>query len=252
MILSLLGLALTLLAGALIGATGIGGVLVVPILVGIEGLDLSRAIAASAIAFAFPGLLALWRLRRHPVPQDAGPPLPFKPLILGALPGALLGAMWVHQAQPSLLLGILGCVALGSGVRGFILRAGSAARAPVRLSSLGASLLGAGVGVGSGLTGTGGPVLLVPLLLILRQPLPATIMAAQTIQLPIALSAGLMHWVLGAIDGALALVLGLCLLLGFLWGQWAARRVAMRRLQDLVNLLLVCTGLWFGWQIWNG
>ena len=252
MVLSFVGLALTLLAGALIGATGIGGVLVVPILVAVEGLDLSRAIAASAIAFAFPGLLALWRLRRHPVPQDGGPPLPFKPLILGALPGALLGAMWVHQAQPRLLLGILGCVALASGVRGFVLRAGSATQTPVTLSTLGACALGAGVGVGSGLTGTGGPVLLVPLLLVLRQPLPATIMAAQAIQLPIALSASLAHWGVGAIDGTLALVLGLCLLLGFLWGQWAARRVAMRRLQDLVNLLLVCTGLWFGWQIWNG
>jgi uncharacterized membrane protein YfcA len=251
-VLSFVGLALTLLAGALIGATGIGGVLVVPILVAVEGLDLSHAIAASAIAFAFPGLLALWRLRRHPVPQDGGPPLPFKPLILGALPGALLGAMWVHQAQPRLLLGILGCVALASGVRGFVLRAGSATQTPVTLSTLGACALGAGVGVGSGLTGTGGPVLLVPLLLVLRQPLPATIMAAQAIQLPIALSAGLAHWGVGAIDGTLALVLGLCLLLGFLWGQWAARRVAMRRLQDLVNLLLVCTGLWFGWQIWNG
>ena len=252
MVLSFVGLALTLLAGALIGATGIGGVLVVPILVAVEGLDLSRAIAASAIAFAFPGLLALWRLRRHPVPQDGGPPLPFKPLILGALPGALLGAMWVHQAQPRLLLGILGCVALASGVRGFVLHAGSATQTPVPLSTLGACALGAGVGVGSGLTGTGGPVLLVPLLLVLRQPLPATIMAAQAIQLPIALSAGLAHWGVGAIDGTLALVLGLCLLLGFLWGQWAARRVAMRRLQDLVNLLLVCIGLWFGWQIWNG
>ena len=42
--------------------------------------------------------------------------------------------------------------------------------------------LGVLVGVGSALTGTGGPVLLLPLLMLCRQPLPFAVVAAQAIQ----------------------------------------------------------------------
>ncbi len=46
------------LAGWLIGATGIGGVLVVPALTRLGDLAVSQAIAASALGFAFPGAAA--------------------------------------------------------------------------------------------------------------------------------------------------------------------------------------------------
>ena len=45
-----------LLAGWLIGATGIGGVLVVPVLNQLQGVALQQAIAAASLAFALPGL----------------------------------------------------------------------------------------------------------------------------------------------------------------------------------------------------
>lgn len=250
MILGIAGLALTLLAGVLIGATGIGGVLLVPILLGVEGMTLSDAIAASALAFAFPGGLAIWRLRRSPTSARApGDGLALW-LMLGALPGAMLGAAWVHHVDTRVLLALLAAVALFSGVRGWIQRPVVNQASWVIAWPL-AVLLGAAVGLGSGLTGTGGPVLLMPLLMALRQPLLGTIRSAQVIQLPVALSATLAHVHAGAMPLALVPLsglLGLCLIGGFVLGQWGAERVATRHLQSFVHLLLVAVGLWFLWR----
>ena len=81
--------------------------------------------------------------------------------------------------------------------------------------------------------------------------LPATVAAAQAIQLPVALSAGAVHAWSGALDLLLALQLGSWLLLGSLAGQWAARRIAVAQLQRLVSLLLIATGLWLAWRLFQ-
>ena len=102
-----------LLAGWLIGATGIGGVLVVPALTQFEGLPLKQAIAASALAFAFPGAAALWWLRRAP---GAGASL--IALVAGAVPGAAVGALLVHSVDVRWLLAAMAALAITTGVRG--------------------------------------------------------------------------------------------------------------------------------------
>ncbi|TFY98155.1 sulfite exporter TauE/SafE family protein [Ramlibacter rhizophilus] len=235
-----------LLAGWLIGATGIGGVLVVPALVSLQGMPAAQAIAASALAFAFPGIAALVAMRRGAGTEAAaGPALPWLPLLVGSALGALAGAWLVHRLQAEWLLIALAALAIGSGVRG--LRAGVPAErdAPGVGTGLGAAL-GLGVGLGSGLTGTGGPVLLVPALMLLRQPLMATVVGAQAIQLPVALAATLGHAQAAPVDLRLALLLGLLLLAGSLAGQWAGRRMATRQLHTAVSLLLLATGLWLG------
>lgn len=234
-----------LLAGWLIGATGIGGVLVVPALTQFEGLPLKQAIAASALAFAFPGAAALWWLRRAP---GAGASL--IALVAGAVPGAAVGALLVHSVDVHWLFTAMAALAITTAVRG-LRSAGSAAmppRPPPPLSAAAMAALGLAVGLGSGLTGTGGPVLLVPLLMLWRQPLHQTVAAAQAIQLPVALCATATHSLAGAMDWWLACTLGLLLLAGSLAGQWASQRMALGLLQKLVAVLLLVTGLWFAWR----
>lgn len=231
-----------LLAGWLIGATGIGGVLVVPALTSLEGMNVQAAIAASALAFAFPGAAALWWLRRTP---QAG--LGLGALVAGALPGAALGAALVHQVDVRWLFAGLALLALASGLRG-LRPAPAAAPGPGQLPTAAMAALGAAVGLGSALTGTGGPVLLVPLLMLWRQPIARTVAAAQAIQLPVALCAGAAHWASGALDLRLGCVLGAVLLAGSIAGQWAAQRIDVRGLQRLVCLLLLVVGAWFGWR----
>ncbi|MGH8847428.1 MAG: TSUP family transporter [Polaromonas sp.] len=230
------------LAGWLIGATGIGGVLVVPALTQLEGLDVQRAIAAAQLAFAFPGAAALWWLRRGPPTSNTG----LGALVAGAVPGAVLGATLVHHVEPRWLLAAVAALALVSGLRG--LRPAPAAAPPGPALSMPAmAALGMAVGLGSALTGTGGPVLLVPLLMLWHQPLARTLAAAQAIQLPVALCASAAHWVSSPPDVRLACLLGAILLAGSLTGQWAAQRMNVRGLQQLMCLLLLATGSWFAW-----
>ncbi len=101
-----------LLAGWLIGATGIGGVLVVPVLNQLQGIALPQAIGAASLAFALPGIAAAWRLYKGDVP------LPADTLALTAasLPGAALGALLVHHVATQWLLAGLALLALASGL----------------------------------------------------------------------------------------------------------------------------------------
>jgi uncharacterized membrane protein YfcA len=239
-----------LVAGWLIGATGIGGVLVVPALVSLQGTAAAPAIAASALAFAFPGVAALWAARgagHTDGPREGAPSLPLIPLLAAAGIGALVGAWLVHRLRPEGLLLALAALAIASGLRGLLpARSAGTARAATPLGKLASAALGAAVGVGSGLTGTGGPVLLMPALMLLRQPLRPVIVAAQLIQLPVALAASLGHAQSGRLDLSLAIALGVLLLAGSLAGQWVGRRLATRHLQMGVCWLLLATGLWLG------
>ena len=234
--------ALTLLAGALIGATGIGGVLLVPTLTQFEGMPLRAAVATASLAFAFPGVAALWWLRLAAPTTRAG----LLPLVAGALTGAWLGGQWVQTLEARWLLGAVAVLALFSGLRGLLQRTPAAHPKAVDLGAVVMVALGLGVGAASALTGTGGPVVLIPLLLALRQPMARTIAAAQVVQLPVALSASSVHLASDALTPGLALAVGTVLLVGSLLGQQLARGVDMRKLQRLVGLLLLGTGLWLG------
>ena len=231
------------LAGWLIGATGIGGVLVVPALAQFEAMDVQRAISASALAFALPGVAALWWLHRGDAPSGVH----LGAMVGGAIPGAVLGALLVHHVHTRWLLAALALLALASGLRG-LRPASAAASDPLSLRAATAVVVGFAVGAGSALTGTGGPVLLVPLLMLWRQPMLRTVAAAQAIQLPLALCASAAHWASGSLDLVLAASLGLLLLGGSLAGQWCARRIKVHWLQQLVSVLLVVTGGWLAWR----
>lgn len=235
-----------LVAGFLIGATGIGGVLVVPALTQWGGLELPLSISAAAIAFAMPGAAALvwlWRSGTWTARWNA--------LLLGALPAAVAGALLVHAIDPGWLFAGVAALALFSGARGIHqLRAhgGPPSGTQQEPGVLALLLLGAAVGFGSAITGTGGPVLLVPALMLWRQPVERTVAAAQAIQLPVAVCAGAAHAAAGALDWKLALILGVVLLGGSIGGQAAARRLPTRALQGVVSVLLLLVGGWFGWR----
>jgi uncharacterized membrane protein YfcA len=234
-----------LLAGGLIGATGIGGVLLVPVLTTLGGVPLPQAIAASSLGFALPALVALGPLRRQPALA-----VRCVPLLAGALVGAAGGAFLVRWlSAPALMAGVTVLV-LFSGWRG--LRRPAPAASPAAAVSLsGGTLLAIGVlvGVGSALTGTGGPVLVLPLLMLMRQPIIFSVVAAQAIQLPVAFASSAVHAMEGRLDIRLALLCGLLMLAGSLAGQRAATRLDTRQLQRFVSMLLLSVGAWFAWLL---
>lgn len=228
-----------LLAGGLIGATGIGGVLLVPVLTRFGEVPAPQAIAAASLAFALPALVALRPLAREPALARRT-----LPLLAGALAGAAGGALLVQALPARVLLGGVTALVLFAGVRGLLAQERHAEAAPL-LSAPVLAGLGLLVGIGSALTGTGGPVLLLPLLMLCRQRVDFAVIAAQAVQLPVALTSSAVHAAAHRLDWGLAAACGVLMLLGSLVGQRLAHGLDRQRLQGFVSGLLLIVGAWF-------
>ncbi|MBX3591571.1 MAG: sulfite exporter TauE/SafE family protein [Burkholderiaceae bacterium] len=227
-------------AGWMGGAAGIGGVLLVPALATIERIPAHTSIAAASVAFTVMGALALLRFRAEgrPLVGDPG-------LLLAAAPGAALGGLLVHEVQAKHLLAAVGLMLIASGLQGAVRPAAAPLPEPPPRAL---AFVGFFVGLGSAMTGTGGAVLLIPILLALRQPLQPTIAMSIAIQLPIGGFATAAHALAGAIEPVLATQLSLSLVGGAVAGRWCADRVPVRLIRRFVTVLLLTVGLWILWR----
>ena len=234
-----------LFAGALIGASGIGGVLLVPLLTRLGEVPLSQAIAAASLGFALPALVALGPLRQQPLLLAR-----CGPLLAGALGGAAAGALVLRFLSAGMLMAGVTALVLFAGLRGLLAsRAKLAGATHITIGRTAMLALGIAVGLGSALTGTGGPVLLLPLLMLIRQPVGFAVEAAQAVQLPVALASSAVHFAAGRLDLPLAGLCGILLLAGSLAGQRLAAGLDLRQLQRMVSLLLLAVGAWFLWLL---
>lgn len=222
-----------LLAGLAIGATSIGGVLVVPVLGTLAQVEPGRAVAAASLGFAFTGAAAWWL---GPRPAGGGG------LVLdgSALAGAALGALtlaWLPAGGVRLTVGL---IALGSGLYALV---GRARQRATPLPAFALALLGLMVGCLSAWSGTGGPVVLLPLLALLGVPATGGVEAAQRVQLPVALAATTVNFAAGRLDIVLGLGIGVLVIAGWAAGRLLARRLPVPRLRQAVALALIATGL---------
>ena len=162
-------------------------------------------------------------------------------LLVSTAPGAALGGLLVHGIAAAHLMTALALLLIGSGVQGFMRAAqGDAAE----LARVPMACIGFLVGLGSALTGTGGAVLLVPILLALRQPLQATIASSIAIQLPIGACGVIGHLAARAVEPVLAAQLSVLLIAGAAAGRWCADRVPVRLLHHAVTFMLIAVGAW--------
>ena len=231
--------AAALAAGLLVGLTGIGGVILVPVLTGIAGLPLERAIAACMLAFLFSGLYAAFiHLRRTRLARA-----PVISLCLAAAAGAALGAATLDRLPETGVRLFIAALALGSGLYALLTPHVEGAHQP----GPGAlALLGLVVGYGSAISGTGGPVMLIPILLVLRTPAPSAVALGIIAGLPVTAAAAAVYAAQGRIDYALALTLIVFLLAGVYAGAKLLHRLTSRALTMTVAWTLVGVGLWFG------
>ncbi|HEX7249204.1 MAG TPA: sulfite exporter TauE/SafE family protein, partial [Burkholderiales bacterium] len=118
--------ATALAAGLLVGLTGIGGVLLVPVLTGAAGLPLERAVAACMLGFLFSGLYSAFiHLRRAQLPAR-----PVAALCVASACGAALGAAtldWLPVLGVRLFVATL---ALASGLHALASRQTADGRVP--------------------------------------------------------------------------------------------------------------------------
>lgn len=232
--------ATALAAGLLIGLTGIGGVVLVPVLTQVAGVPLERAIAACMLGFLFAGIYAAFvHLRRARLPVR-----PVAMLCLAAAAGAALGAATLDRLPGTGVRLFVAALALGSGLHALVSRHSPGERIPAT-GLLG--LLGLAVGYGSAISGTGGPVMLIPILLALRAPVGSAIALGLAAQLPITASASAVYAVEGRIDVPLALTLAALLIAGTYAGARLSSQLSRHALTAAVAWTLVGVGLWYGY-----
>ena len=237
-----------LLAGLCIGATSLGGVFIVPALTEFSAMAPQNAVAASSLAFLFPGLAALasaWHSRSL-TKTAAGTLIAMS---IGALAGAGLGAATLAWLPPRAVLAFVGLVALVSGLNALLRADATRHAAPPALRPWPLALIAAAVGCGSAWSGTGGPVLLMPALILLGQPIRVSIALAQLRQLPVALAATGANAIGGRLDVTLGISIGLLLILGWFAGMRAARSISIAWLTRLVALALILLAAWLGARV---
>ncbi|MFI5585487.1 sulfite exporter TauE/SafE family protein [Amycolatopsis sp. NPDC051758] len=220
--------------GVFIGTIGIGGVLLPPALTWLGGLDIHAAAGTSSWAFLFTGVVGtVGYARQQAMPWRFG-----GLLALGAAPAAAAGALVNNVVPATVLWLVLGVVTAGSGAWNLWARP----RETRELPAPAAVVVGAVVGFGSALTGTGGPVLLVPVLLALGVPALTTIAAGQLIQIPLVGFATIGYAAQGNVHFGLGSVLGVLAGAGALAGTRLAPRLRGRLLHRVVSAALVAFG----------
>ena len=244
----LVGIALLgVVSGLMIGCVGIGGVILVPALVFLGDIPIQIGIPAAMLAYILSGLVATTVFAQNKS-IDWGMAAW---LCAGATPTAFAGAWAGSVVNPRLLEACLGLLTFMSGLNA--LRKQHEADAPARVPS-GKMLLivGAVTGFLSSISGTGGPLVLVPILISMSLPVLASVGLSQAIQLPVAIAATVGNVLYGELDLALGGVLAASLTVGSWYGAKLAHVVPRATLRRIVSVVLVMVGVFIlGNVIWR-
>ena len=239
-------LMLGLVSGSFIGAVGVGGVLVAPVLAYLLGYELQVAQAAASFSFLFTGIVGTatharrrsidWRLVRW--------------ASAGLIPGAAAGALVNSVLPTALLAAALAAMLLLAGARALLRPHRDQHLQPeTRWRTPPIAGLGLVVGFASALTGTGGPVVLVPMLAAMKMGPLRAVGTSQASQIPIAVFASLSFAAFGEIDLALGLLLGLSQAAGILLGASIAHRAPQPTLARVISAAVLGAGLLIGGQV---
>ena len=234
-VIGLIGLA----AGVMIGCVGVGGVIVVPALVYGLGMPIQDAIASAMMGYVLTGLIgtAVYASKRSIRWEFAGW------IALGAAPGALFGAWASNGVDPRLLELGVGVLALWSGLYSLLRRRGAASSTePKALRPIELGAVGLVTGVLSAMTGTGGPLVLVPILIGLKLSTLAAVGLSQAAQIPIAILATAGNFAYGDPDVSQGVALGLGLAAGTWVGAKIAHALPRKTLEKIASAVLLIVG----------
>jgi len=234
--------AIALGVGFFIGTVGVGGVLLIPALVWLGTVPIHQATATTLFSFLFTSLFGTWLFqRRGSIDWTIA-----RPLLVGALIFSYLGARVNALVEVRALALIIALVVLFAGTyillparRGKRLQRDGRTRAQQFLLLL----VGGLAGFGSGLSGAGGPLFSVPMMLILGFPPLAVVGSGQVLQIAAALSGTLGNLQFGAINFVFGAWLTLFELAGVLAGVRAAHAASVTVLRRMAAGLCLLTGL---------
>lgn len=238
----LLGLiAVALVVGVLIGAVGVGGILLIPALNLLAPLSIQASMATALFTFIFTGIVGTWFFQRRGS-IDWSVTLP---LCAG---GALFGALgaWANARLDAHLLGLILAVLIVLAGVYTLLGGGARRRAwchdqPRRRRAL-LFCIGALTGFGSGLTGVGGPALSVPMMVLSGFAPLTAIGASQVVQILASVSGSVGHLAHGIVDLELAALLTVFEVAGVWIGVHLAHAVDAALLRRAVGALCIAVG----------
>jgi uncharacterized protein len=228
-----------LFAGFLIGSIGVGGVIVVPALAYLVEIDVGRAIAVALMGFVLSGAVGTFRYARRGLIQWRTARI----LIFGAVPATIAGAFMTHEISPVFLKMLVGLVVLSAGIQVLFKQAFCEAAAAATLPAGRVAAIGAVTGFASATTGTGGPLMLIPILIWQQEPILTAIGLSQVIQLPISLVATATNLFAGVLDFRIGLILAVSLATGCWFGASAAHVVPAKALRLSASCLLILIGV---------
>lgn len=227
------------LVGVLIGTCGIGGILIIPFLVYVANIDIHTVIPACMAGFIVNAVFANYAYAKRGSIHWGKAIY----LAIGAAPGAYLGSITVLAASSLVLEFIVAFLVIASGIRALVTSASETrGRGVERVPNFVLVLLGLAVGYGSSLSGTGGPLLLIPSLLLLDFPVMVAVGLSMAIQIPISPFATLGHLLHGSVDLALAVPVAVGLSAGVLIGAAIAHRISALAMQRTVAVALLVSG----------
>jgi uncharacterized membrane protein YfcA len=223
-------LASCIVVGVFVGAVGIGGVLLIPALMNFSHLPVHEAAATALFSFLFTGLLGSWLFsRRGTIEWRIS-----LPVCLGAVVFSFVGAAVGGRVPAAVLVWIIATVLLGAGIFIVLSKASTASEGLIGKKRPARKLLfgiGAAAGFGAGISGAGGPVFSVPLMLAMQFDPLVAVGTGQVVQIASSLSGSLGNLGYGTIQYGLAVPVTIAELIGVVAGVRIAHAVPVRQLR---------------------
>lgn len=233
-------LASSFVVGICIGAVGVGGVLLIPALMVFSNLTVHQAAATALFSFLFTGILGTWLfIRRGSIEWRTS-----LPVCIGALAFSYIGAAAGIVVPATMLTWIVAAIILGAGMNILLRRAAPPVEGGQRRPTAN-TLVGVGVlsGFGAGISGAGGPLFSVPLMLGLHFDPLVAVGTGQVVQIAAALSGSLSNWRHDTIQYGLAASVTAVELIGVVAGVKLAHVAGAKQLRYGAAVLCILTAV---------
>lgn len=233
---------LSVLIGVLIGATAVGGVILIPLINYLGGIPIHNAMATGLFTFFFTGLTATIIFQRYGSMNWAVT----LPVSLGSLITAYIGARVNALTGASALYIILGLIVTASSLYSLLplRRSNLLDKLEPRRQALVLFVLGLAAGFLCGLTGVGGGPIALPLMLMVGCNPLATIGTGQVLQVVISVSGSASNIANGFVDFSMAWWIALLEVLGIFLGVRVAHKLPIPTLKKAVAGLSLAVGIY--------
>ena len=210
----------------------------------LAGVGVHEAIPACMLSYLATGAVGAIVFARHGSIQWG---MAFW-VCVGAVPAAYIGATTLLSIPGYAVKLLIATLMIFAGIDS-LRKSGDKPKQNKAIGRFALISIGFVTGFGSAITGTGGPLILVPLIIFLGLPVLTAVGLSQAVQIPIAAFASLGNWAQGNLNVTLGLTIAAAMVVGSLVGATLVHRVPTEPVKKTVACLLVVVGGGIGWQV---